>query len=267
MLQDAIEQSTSIKELHLDGVGEEALSVLTRMRSPLESVDLFVEPSAVEFYPDPTVVLSGFASSLTHLRVRWVQMDRPSIQFPKVQSLSIEDDNFVPADLLIHVFPNLRSLTISTDTGEHLEMEQADLKQIHYRNKNHQKKHGSWPVLDYLEGDVTLLYCLAPTCKVRRLSVWASSSDVDKLLVLCKEIQPESLKLYFHMNKLSMDELEEVLKSGDIKHISLTIDTYSTQASLEETQKYFVSRPLRFHPRLLTLTGLPLSLGALPRPL
>lgn len=239
VLGDAVAESKSIKEFLLDGVGYEALSVLRRMKSPLESVDLFIDAGAVENYPDPNKALARFASGLTHLRVRWVQMGM-SVQYPQVRTLSIEDDNFVPVDLLIYVFPNLRSLCISSNTGEHLEMEQAELKQMHHRNRRKQQKVGAWPQLDYLEGDVTLLYCLAPTCRVRRLSAWVSSSDVDKLLVVCKMTQPESLKLYFHMDKLSVDELEKVLKSGDIKHISLTIDAYNI--GLRDLRQYFVSR-------------------------
>ncbi|KAK7683601.1 hypothetical protein QCA50_013439 [Cerrena zonata] len=246
ILGDAIAESTSIKEFFLDGVGYEALSVLTRMQSPLESVDLFIDAGAVENYPDPNEALERFALGLTHLKVRWVQMGM-SVQYPKVRILSIEDDNFVPIDLLIYVFPNLQSLTISTNTSEYLEMDQAELKRIHLQNKKSQRSR-SWPRLDYLEGDVTLLYCLAPTCRVRRLSAWVSSSDVDKLLVVCKNTQPESLKLYFHMDRLSVDELEKILKSGDIRSISLTIDAYNM--GLRDLKQYFE----RFRDLFRTLT-------------
>ena len=63
-LGEALANSTSVRDLHLDGVGAEALSVLTRMRSPLQSVDVFVDDNAVETYPDPSRVLARFAPSL-----------------------------------------------------------------------------------------------------------------------------------------------------------------------------------------------------------
>ncbi|CAL1709485.1 unnamed protein product [Somion occarium] len=246
----ALREATSIRELSLDGVGDQALSVLTRMRSPLNSVELCADAVPVADCLDPNKVLASFSSSLRQLKVRWVQFENTSIQYPHVHTLSIEDDNFVPMDMLIHVFPNLQSLSITTNTGVELDEEEA----LHIHNENMRAQARlSWPSLNYLEGDVMLLYCLAPTCKVRCLSVWPSSSDVARLVQVCKSTRPESIKIYFHMDKLSVEELRMILRSTDVKHLSATIDAYDVNG-LKDIRAYI--HQLRDLFQTLTITTL-----------
>ncbi|KAI0074856.1 hypothetical protein K474DRAFT_1709511 [Panus rudis PR-1116 ss-1] len=228
-LVDAIVSNHHIKSLRLIKAGDQALQFLRRICSPLTSVTVLLTPECVDG-PVPSIALglSKFSKTLLEINVRnfLFAAHLTVYTYPNVTSLTIEESD-VRMPVFMPMFPQLRELSIFCFCSRFAPLDD-EMDTIHADSKAWQAAQGEatrWRFLERLEGDVHSLFRLAPTCKIRLLSSILTSQNVHRFTQLCRDTQPDTLKVYFHSDKLQAHELEDVIQaSSQLRSISITVD-------------------------------------------
>ncbi|KAI0313821.1 hypothetical protein OF83DRAFT_1086078 [Amylostereum chailletii] len=205
LVLDAICAHTGIRDLTVafhvhddedpDGDVERLSDFLSRLKSPIETLDVQMNEDDLSRCDDPSEALKPVASSLKKLMLRSVVLRGTSdIVFPRVTSVALEfglEYNLMP---ILQSFPNVRRLTLSSQ-AIHLEEEESDRL-----NNQAAQERQRWRSLDVLEADLPTLYVFAIACDVEELKVdggYSFELDVlSKLHIVLQDTRPSSLVLY-----------------------------------------------------------------------
>lgn len=184
-LSTAIAALTSITTLAVVGDGSRSAAMLRAMRSRLITAEvalpgrntLMMERSEfIGLLPCSRETLQRFVVRYPKHMLRSLPglynaaLESFGYRYAQVRTLVVRNSLMPVTRDYIHAFPALTSLTIDGATDYTLRSG-PPLEQHRQMNKDQQEMHGSWPLMEYLQGSMLVLYLLALPCRVRRISV------------------------------------------------------------------------------------------------
>ncbi|EMD34753.1 hypothetical protein CERSUDRAFT_125310, partial [Gelatoporia subvermispora B] len=165
-----IQSMELLKVLVLKRISDRGAAVMRNLSAPLTALGLWGRSS----YPFDDELLANFAGSFVHLVLPSIEppTELSRIQCPRVECLAIcQTPPLRSISTLIHLFPNVTSLSIQEDDTDIPMSERVEFRR---RNQLVQETE-RWSALDYLGGYVTTLWTLAIQCPVRHLVLVARS--------------------------------------------------------------------------------------------
>ncbi|RPD64100.1 hypothetical protein L226DRAFT_372475 [Lentinus tigrinus ALCF2SS1-7] len=168
----------TLRRLCISSFGLLSCDLLASLRSPLQELEVDCWMSDIGCWGKEAIPLAGLMAIIhghsqtleilivwfsSHVESRdatrgWYQQLR---EFPCLHSLSLRSPGEVDLELLVGLFPNLRSLNITDIWG----VEDADVENMHDDNM----EQPCWPSLEEVSGDVDALHALGLTSSVRRV--------------------------------------------------------------------------------------------------
>ncbi|TCD69003.1 hypothetical protein EIP91_009225 [Steccherinum ochraceum] len=181
----AITSLRCLQEIRFNSVGPRGMHVVQNMRSPVTSASIKFQYDAEYGHRDPSIILHGFAESLTNITIRYARSiasgyDRQPggvTRYPKVRSITFEETCSFDVNSFdfAAAFPNLRELIWHNDYDAYLDdAEETRACYLHDIQTGYVHRHASWETLDTLIlSNIDRLYSLALTCQV---DLWGGAS-------------------------------------------------------------------------------------------
>lgn len=178
--------------LQIAEIGRRSMKAFKEMKSPISSLDIGY-PLIGEFNLLPD--LHDVASTLTELYVGYYALSSMSKVFPYMRDLHLESYfSAENVEVLVHVFPNLSNLSLN---GELDLLQTENVDDVRQRNrKSMNQLSNQWRSLEYLHGDVAVVYSLGLTCQVRELSIGTVDEvNLQWTLALLVDLRPQILNI------------------------------------------------------------------------
>ncbi|KAF7791431.1 hypothetical protein EIP86_002447 [Pleurotus ostreatoroseus] len=215
---------TSLRSIIFPALNEAACKVLHYSRSSLEKVEISFWSDETLCPGDPVPLLSRFAHSLCELRVTYAEFLCHDIQYPKVDTLFVDDCRFALAQPIVACFPNVRDLSLWTGQEDE-DLEEEEIEE--HRQANIQaQKIVRWNCIQHLRGDIRSLYLLGLVCQVEHLDVhsaFLTASRADQLSSLLSEGQPFALSIRIRVSEVNSTAIHRALCSNKDSLARLTI--------------------------------------------
>ncbi|RPD64187.1 hypothetical protein L226DRAFT_375078 [Lentinus tigrinus ALCF2SS1-7] len=173
----------SVAILELASYGPRTASLLQSMTSPLRGVEIKLydtrRHASPDFYPDFPRALDRYKNTLTSISVCDVQLGHPlappnanATRFPLVQQLRLMHVMWPSLAVLIHAFPNLKFLDITSPISIPIPGGQPNTAVSAVRESNRRVPAAvSWPSLQSLAGDLEALFVLGVTGRRRLVEI------------------------------------------------------------------------------------------------
>ncbi len=250
-ISEAIAAHTGLRKLSLRYPGSGARQMLICMQSPIEVVEVIMSEASEGGIVDPGSLLTGFCSTLTSLSATLARFSTTGIQYPHLTTLELNCCNNLDIGPLIHLFPNVRNLKIVTCQGlcshhEHnsqaVIVDESDVKLHRLSNLVVQSELLlQWRTLEYVQGDLPNLYCLAIRGSIRRLDIIsADAGNADKLPAILTDLHPSSL--FLDVNSDFYQDLPELLQEAT-KGVCALLLIINKRSTFEEMKRLMVSSP------------------------
>jgi hypothetical protein len=192
----AISAMSSLQDLTLISLTDEAYDLLPKLRSPLKRIECSFYHSDGNDPVDPVVLLAPFKGSLQEIKVTWVQFASQAVQYPLVTALYIDDCQFTELKHILRCFPNLQNLSLWM-AHEDDDLDEEEIED--HRELNLSARAARfWNKLDSLSGSLLSLYMLGVRTKVDHLSLessWVEKEEERMFSALLSDLRPSSIAL------------------------------------------------------------------------
>ncbi|KAI0360873.1 hypothetical protein OH77DRAFT_732959 [Trametes cingulata] len=205
-LASAFSSLQSLRSIQLGITGPNGLSLLQTSRAEVRTLNLDVY--VYDSFHDPVTALQHLGPTLEEMRCSTWPVGQAVVTralYPRMRKFEIECWSLLYISQLIHAFPNLAHLSVTTASSTRLTDVQSVLH--HSRNVEDQISGGTWQVLERFTGNPRDLYLLGICCPIRELSLVAINQEVLRFLYpALTRARPTELKLSLSPEALLNDE-------------------------------------------------------------
>lgn len=210
-LADAFAKLDNVECLEMGDAGPATTAILERSEFALDDATFLLNHTPAGESLDgeetssrnPIRFLHKSRNTLRSLAVSWSVTGPldvlPAVQYPRLTTLHLGDNEAPLTIHYVHAFPNLDTLTVCTAQHELAKLVQTTAAIFNHHNMNAalQVQHGTWSALESVTGWIIDLYLLALRCPVRRLTVYGPRLDHYLLQHVLLPAQPAHLHLDF----------------------------------------------------------------------
>lgn len=165
-LPNVLSSLQSLRMFRLVDAGEKACDMLSLSRSPLNRLDI-----AFSARKNVEAMMKNLSSTLQELRITETELHLSQSPYPNLTSLVLNNWWTIEVRPLIQLFPNLRRLSYESTTSNTNRRMGAAEAWMYWANVTAQPQRVTWGPPDYLRGDPTTLFTLAPRWRVHHLDI------------------------------------------------------------------------------------------------
>ena len=223
----ALADMTSLRDLTLISLSDEAYDLLPELQSPLMRIECSFYNNDTYDPADPISLLAPFKNSLKEMKVTWVEFASLNVRYLHVTDLYVDDCRFAELRYIFHAFPNLRRLSLWMGQED----DELDAEEVEDHRAVNTSAHAQspWKSLCCVCGSLLSLYMLGVRCKVECLSLessWVEKEDSSRFIALLSDMQPSSVSIRLRDSTIDLASLGGLLSpvTGVLSAITLHVD-------------------------------------------